>query len=117
MSQSEGRRLPLNLVLRELREAAGVRSQSGWATQLAATKSASDTHTAFYRSKVQRWETGETIPVEDEQRAIIELCSEKSLLGKTFSTGVFQGITVTQEFLIGFLHLIVPRHGGILVPE
>jgi DNA-binding transcriptional regulator YiaG len=75
-----------NIALRSLREARGI-TQEGWAALL-----------GVGRTTVQRWESGRTPPDSRSESAIVELCREQGLF-RSYSSGPFQGRTVTPELL------------------
>ena len=72
--------------LRALREAGGT-TQEGWAAQ-----------TGRGRRTVQRWERGEAVPKEADERAILKVCREKGLF-RAYAHGPLCGLSVTPEWL------------------
>jgi predicted ATPase/DNA-binding XRE family transcriptional regulator len=76
----------LSVVLRALREAAGV-SQDGWATRL-----------GYGRRTIQHWEHGEIAPDADATESLIRLCEELQLF-REYREGALAGYAVTPDWL------------------
>ena len=75
-----------SIALRALREAGGT-TQEGWAAQIGRG-----------RRTVQRWERGEAVPNESDERAILKVCREKGLF-RAYAQGPLCGVSVTPEWL------------------
>ncbi len=77
---------PWHVVLRSLREAAGL-TQEGWAAYLGSG-----------RRTVQRWERGDGSPDATATQVLVEFCAERGLL-RTYRRGPLSGLNVTAEVL------------------
>jgi DNA-binding transcriptional regulator YiaG len=80
-----GEPIPYGILLRTLREAAGL-SRDAWSARI-----------GYGRATVQRWELGETVPDARAEAALAALCSELGLFRSIGSSPL--GTTLTPDML------------------